>query len=219
MKSVKRKSFKQLLGHIKIQLLIFSVISAFLLTQLFWQLPSFDEMIRLLGIFFDEKGNYVVAVASFLENIIGINAYFPGSAVILSTMAITHGFPMKAVITFLFIYFPSILAHIINYYVGTLLKIKDDTPLKTNLWLWFFGTMWHPSFAAVTSTQCGSKNIPFSKFLFYYLPTGFLWYLFWGTLMYSLGSIGNVGSLFIYIFMIYLFVWTFVDVWRFYSKD
>jgi len=204
----------RIIRRIQLQLIILAIIAILKLLEVLNIISPIADLIPFLTKQFNEKGYLLVGICSFLENIAGFNAYFPGSIVILTAMGLTSGNPIKAILTFLCIYIPSTLAHFINYYAGT--RLSNTVPsasFKSNkLWILFFSTMWHPNFAAITSIKVGSERMPFKIFLKYFFPTSFLWNIFWGTLMYTLGGVGSFGKSFPLIFICYLLIWMFVDI-------
>lgn len=209
------KKIIELFRCIRIQLIIIGIIVILKVLE-FFGLPSIESVIPYLAEKFKQNGYFLVSACSFLENIFGFNAYFPGSIVILTSMSLTAGNPTRGLIMFLFIYFPSIFAQIINYFLGKNLSLPS-IERKRNFWILFFSTMWHPTFASITSTQAESMGLSIKEFLYYYLPTSLFWNCFWAVLMYKIGGIGNTGSSFFIIFYLYLAIWTLLGIIKFYK--
>ena len=210
-------TFSTIISKIKVQLIIIAIILLLKFFEYLGIIPPISRIIPYLTKAFKEHGYFLVAIVSFLENIVGFNAYFPGSIVILTTMTLTSGHPLKAMITFIFIYIPSVFAHFLNFQIGNKL-VNSQLISNKKLWILFFSTMWHPNFAAITSLRAGSIGLSFNQFVGYYIPSSFLWNCFWGILMYKLGSIGDSGRYFPEIFLGYLVLWILLDILLLYRK-
>jgi membrane protein DedA with SNARE-associated domain len=168
---------------------------------------------------FREYGVLAVAPISFLENLIGLNAYFPGSVVILGAMALTSGQPQLAACTFLAIFAPSFAAHQVNFLIGRHFRTNsavyaDAGRYKTSIEinLLFASTLWHPHFAALTSIDSGAQGMSYRRFLSFFTAWFLLWNLFWGVTMYAFGLLLPRESLGLPIIVGFLVVWTLWDL-------
>ncbi len=172
--------------------------------------PTVDNVARSLEGLFTTYGAVAVAGISVLENLVLINAYFPGSLVILTAMAMQAGNPEAAAITFCAIYGGATIGYHLSFLVGRMSdglwkKRSQSTYNSTGLGLLFLATYWHPHLAAVTNTAVGGSPVPYSRFLLYSLLASLPWNLFWGGLMYSAGTLikGEVDlSTVLYVYLV-----------------
>lgn len=183
-------------------------------------IPTIKELMVFLIAFFKSYGLIAVMLCSFIENIAGLNIYFPGSIVILSAMALSAGNPKQAILLFFIITIFSIFAHIINYYSAKKIKhlnIRNQDPPGLSEFLLSF---WHPHFAAIVCVKCGWSDTPANLFLKRMISVAILWYIFWAIMMYYLGSLTvtkNPNRL-IYVFCIYFILWGIWDIYT-YKKE
>lgn len=210
---------KSLLTQIKIiyfatkpELALLAFISVLLLFSFFGVIPSAAELSQKLYSLFVRYGVPLVAICSFLEGIVGINAYFPGAFTILTAMSTTSGDPLRGTVMFLVIFTSSFAANILSFYIGTMspkaqrLIRKDFTRKK------FWATYWHPQLASFTAFELGNfKSIIFSDFIRFAFPPCFSWNLFWGLVMYYSKLTSSATSSFLYVFLIYLIL---VIIWK-----
>ena len=54
-------------------------------------IPPVSEMIFLLNNLFLKYGIPIIAFSSFIEHLVGVNVYFPGSVVIVTAMTLASG--------------------------------------------------------------------------------------------------------------------------------
>jgi membrane protein DedA with SNARE-associated domain len=203
--------------RVQISLLSFLLVLSALSTWGF--IPPLGELTAQLNDLFDAHGVISIGIISFIENVIGLNAFFPGSIVILLAMSMTAGDPERALITFLFIYIPAVAAHNINYMLGVLgfSASKPDegrrikTTSKSSIAYLFAITFWHPHFTALSCLTAGAEGMKYRKFIFWFLSVSLPWNIFWALLMYNVGS--SIGSdiNFMPIMIAYIFVWGVYD--------
>lgn len=200
------------------QLAILSLIGLLYLLSLLGLIPSPDQLNNILVEKFKTYGLPLIAICAFLENLVGVNAYFPGAFTILTGMALTAGNPNRAILTYFAIYLPSYLANILSYYFGFLYKKKNaiSVTLKNrNTLLWFFFTYWHPQLAALTAFSVGSSGaLSQHNFIKNSVGASLFWSVFWGVIIYHFGLFANVAQNFIAIFLCYVVVWTAIDIYK-----
>lgn len=195
-----QKKWRRSFGRIRLQVIIALVLALLITFSVLGIIPSHEQIYQMTGSFFDKYGPLAVAPISFAENIIGVNAYFPGSVAILTAMTLTAGKPSIAIMTFFSIIIPSFCAHQINYLIGRRLRrredgadqeINKDGRYSQNLTanILFMSTMWHPHFAALTSIDAGSQKMPYRRFILLFGFWFTLWNIFWGATMYSFGIV------------------------------
>lgn len=148
----------------------------------------------------------VVAVFAMLENCVGLNLWFPGSVVIISSMAATAGQPGLAVRVFAAILLGSIVAQNCDYWIGRALRsrklieggdlLMEGTITVTSKYWWFLfaGAMWHPQSAALASLFAGTQGLPYARYLKYMISAGTIWGIVWGLTLYLVGGSLNVAE-------------------------
>jgi hypothetical protein len=185
-------------------------------------IPSPQELNRLLVRLFLKYGLPLIALSSLLENIVGLNAWFPGAFTILTGMSLTAGHPSRAILTYLVIYIPAYCANVFSYILGRSQRQSVQTthpPKERDVWLWFVLTYWHPQLASVTAFSMGIRDIvPRSMFLVHSLLVSALWSVFWAVTIYHFGLIANVADYFGILFLMYLLIWAATDTWKFFSR-
>jgi membrane protein DedA with SNARE-associated domain len=147
-----------------------------------------------------------VAVCAFLENVVVVSTYFPGSLVILFSMAATHGNPPRALAVFLTIVVASFSAHQLDYALGrwSLLRV-DMRGAKEPTFRGALAAYWHPTFGSLYSFSTGTHESSYARFMTVYLPVSFAWNVFWGATMYMAGHVpGESGDAFFWLFCGYL---------------
>lgn len=218
----------RLVNTIKIPLFLLFLIIGLDFLEHFGVLPSINDLAIVISSLLEQYGLVIVGPLSFLENIILINTYFPGSIVILTAMALTAGNPVRGLLTYLNIYLFAFLAYHLNYYIG--LYLGDKLQLKAdkhkrkdykviNLWLEFFITFWHPQLAAYTCFKLGEENFQYKDIRKYILVVSFFWNTFWGLAMYFVGQFANTKINFQGLSYIYIIVWLSMKIYRFYSSE
>ena len=219
------QSHGSMLRIIRPQLILLGVVCGLAVASEYNVLPPTSDLLNTLRTLFVRYGLIAVAVCSFLENIIGLNIYFPGSVVILTGMALTAGHPSLALKTWTVIFCFAIMAHYVNFLGGRLLAVRGRylpssrlnsiIGKKTRLLTLFLATFWHPHFAAVTSYACGVNGVGYAPFSGYLaLATG-LWYAFWGFLFYNVGKAIPEKINLSPVFLAYIMIWIIWDVVRY----
>lgn len=219
---------RKLLKKIKIPLLILLFILTIEAMALKNVIPPTDLIFDALVNGVEKHGLVLVAPLSFVENIVGINSYFPGSIVILTAMTLTAGNPIKALLTYLTIYSFAFLAYHVNYFIGIYYYNKEGKSVNSklapnklgssSLWIQFLSTFWHPHFAALTCIYVGSKGYKYSEIFKYMMVSSFVWNTFWGITMYKIGLAANASLNFKWLMYIFLVGWILIDSCRFYKN-
>lgn len=175
---------RPLLKHLRAQLFILGVILVLVVLGRLEVIPSpsaIETMMRRLV----SKGYLALVVIAAVENVGGLNAYFPGSVAILAGMAATKGDPSLAVRAFLAIACGSSVAHGINFALGRRFRgtIASAVPGSRVYWL----SCWHPHFASVAAIAAGQSGVSVRDFVSRFGPAFLCWNVFWGVVMYSFG--------------------------------
>lgn len=219
----------KLLKTIKAPLIIFGVVICLELLAYYQIIPSTDEITLMITDSVERSGLIVVGIISFLENIVGLNVYFPGSVIILIAMAQTAGDPQRAFVTYLVIYAFAFLAYNTNYFLGRYYfkngdkaKNKLMKPKKkySSMWVQFLTTFWHPHFAAVTCLYVGSKGYKYKEIIKYMIVASFIWNTFWAITLYNVGLVTKTTTLNLKgLVYLYLIAWIALDSYKFYKKE
>lgn len=182
-------------------------------------LPPLADVVLLLESFFQTYGLPVVLLTSVLENITYLNAYLPGSVVILTAMALTNGDPLLGFYTFLAIHIGANGGYQISYVLGKILGKESFLPPPPKArWIQAFGTYWHPHLASLTSTFMGQHNVPWRTFTATAFSTSLVYNILWAVLIYNVGNfITKAGNLLWFFVYAYLILWIGYEVYRWYK--
>jgi membrane protein DedA with SNARE-associated domain len=210
---------RSLLRILRPQIFLLAILALFYSLSLAGSLPSPRDLNSLLLRLFKQHGLPIIALSSFIENLIGVNAYFPGAFTILFGMSLTAGNPSKAFATYIAIYIPAYIANVISFFLGNWQCRQDaidKIPTSGKTWSWLFLTYWHPQLAAITAFSAGVRHqIPRRLFLSISFVASLFWSLFWAFLIYHFGLLANIGDYFAVLFLAYLLVWIAKDVLKF----
>jgi membrane protein DedA with SNARE-associated domain len=223
--------FKEFLKYASFPIGILIALGGFLLLYQLFDLPSFAEIINFAQSAYDKHGYYVIAIASFLEGLLVINWYFPGSVVILmgTTFAITG--QQSVLLTVALVTLCLFVASILNFILGKygwyklLLKfgLKNEMDkmkhrLEKHGPKIILVSYFHPHIGSLTATSAGILHIRTRIFMAYSLLAFLLWNSFWTLLVYLVGpqmlKIANFKSL-----MIIIGAWIIVMGFIFYYKS
>ena len=209
-----QNKFFQIIWKVKTQIILITLLTGIFLASHLALIPSPRDLTVLLSNYLSYYGLPLIAVVSFLENIVIFNVYFPGSVVVLTAMSLTAGDPARAVLTYLVVVLPIFVAHHINFLIGRYSN-KQTAPQpfgEGKLFFLFFSTAWHPQLASVTSLAVGSEGIAYTRFVKYLFTVGFAWTIFWGFVMYFFGQIAGATNNLIIPYYIYLNLWLIWDL-------
>ena len=189
----------KLFDAIRVPLILLVFLAALEILSRFGIIPTDEEISLIIGRALDKYGLITIAPLAFLENLVGFNVYFPGSIVILTTMALSAGNPLQAVIIFLIYYLFAVFAYHIDFFASERLKsisifgikFQSQKLSKRNiswpLWLRFLVFFCHPQLASLFCVQLADEKREYSQIIKYLLVFTFGWTLFWSILMYSVG--------------------------------
>ena len=164
-----------------------------------YDLPSQQNIIDSAQGLFSKYGIVAILIAAFLEGLILIGNYFPGSMVIFLGLSLTFGDVNLAIKTCLAILIGLGTGYHVNYFLGKhgLYKfvekfgLKDSVQgLKTRIEkkgyyvvpFIFVGTFGH-----LMSLVLGIMRLPYYHFLFLMLLSTSLYVFFWGTISFFYG--------------------------------
>ena len=176
--------------------------------------PSPDATIAAIGSFLGRASVWFILAISFVENLLIVNVYFPGSVVILFAMAATHGLPARAFAVFAAIVAGSCVAQHVNFLLGRKLALeKRETSLAGLVGIGLV-SFWHPQIGSLASFQAGAAGAQYSVYVMALLLSWLPWNCFWGALMYLVGSVPISGKELTVLMVVYLVIWTTVELLR-----
>jgi membrane protein DedA with SNARE-associated domain len=214
------------LRRIRAQIIVGALLVVCYLLNLAGVIPPPEIVYDRIEKIFSVHGVFFIGPISFIENVVGLNAYFPGSVAILGSMALTAGNPRLALVTFIAIVVPAFLAHQVNYFLGRRIArrsaVGKERGQKMNsrygpgigTHLIFFTTLWHPHFAALTSIDAGSQGLGYRRFTKLFGLWFLFWNIFWGGVMYGFGAVLPRESLGYPIVIVFLVIW---GAWDFFK--
>lgn len=184
-------------------------------------IPEPRELSQKLSHLFSHYGLPLVILCSFLENLAGVNSYFPGALTILTAMALTAGQPAKAIATYLAIYLPALVANILSFRFGLLTRqqgVENGLSVKKTC-MWIAATYWHPQLASLTAYSIGSKNLRFRTFVKCSFPISFAWSVFWAVLIYTSGLLVDFTSYLFLLSFIYAIGWSLLEIFTYLRRQ
>jgi membrane protein YqaA with SNARE-associated domain len=197
--------------------LIVGILGCITMLEMVGVLPSKLVLLDALRESYLRYGAPFIFLVSAVENIVGVNAYFPGSIVILAGMAMTSGKPEVALLTWLMIWAGCIGGNVLDYHLGRWRKNPSDhsenprRSLSGTVTLYLL-SMWHPHYGALSSAIVGAEGVGFSTFLFGMLIGSFVWYVFWGGVMYIIGARFKMAEGMFGVYIGAVLVWAAIDL-------
>lgn len=173
-------------------ILLFILISFLAIYQIF-NLPTNEELIKIVKIYFERFGYPVLFISAFIESLPGICLYFPGSSIVLLAAAFSRQGTLNIFSVILITAAALQLGFTINYFIGkhgwfkifikmglgdTLDNSKTKIEKHGDKWIWL--TYFHPNVGALTSTAYGILKMPFRKFFITSTLATLTWCVFWG---------------------------------------
>lgn len=215
-----RVKFRDLAHVLLPQSILLSFVGALYILSLAGAIPSPKQLNEILVSLFKTYGLVLIAISSFLENLVAVNAYFPGAFTILTGMSLTAGHPGQAVLTYFAIYIPAYCANLISFLLGRSQQWRfrslEKPPKASRLWVWFFLTYWHPQLAAASAFSAGSQpSMDKMNFLTSSLCVSLFWSIFWAIIIYHFGLSASVARHFATLFIVYIVLWAGFDTWKF----
>lgn len=161
---------------------------------------SEKAVLDFLKTFILKYGLIVSFIGAFLEGLLLIGWYFPGSFIIFLTV-ILSGSPERAVLSVAVITLAMYSAYATNYVLGkhgwyrvlSKFGLEDmihdaQRKLEKHTFKAFLFSFWQPGLASFTSTAAGVLQIPWKVFALYAFVALAGWNIFWGTLAYTFGE-------------------------------
>ena len=165
------------------------------------RLPPIEELIPLIEDLFARYGYWVVFIGAFVEGILLVNWYLPGSIVVVLGVAFARGGPLNVFAVIGLIILAFLITTIFNYALGrfgwyrlllrfglgsSLDRVKSRVEHRGLPII--FSTYFHPNFGALTATSAGILHLPFKRFVIYSLAALVAWNTLWGAIVYFFGD-------------------------------
>ena len=181
-----------------------AVLATFGLLYAIWialDLPPEETMAQAAKEYLDRYGLVIVLISAYLEGLLLIGWYFPGTLVIVLALIFAAPHPARFALTAAVAGTGLLSAFVTNFFAGKygwyrlLLAFGLREPLdnaqkrltKYGLSA-IFTTYWQANLASCTSTAAGILQFPASRFLAYSFVAETLWITFWSSLIFFLGS-------------------------------
>ena len=188
---------------LKIMAFPLAVLAVFGLLYAIWlalDLPPEETLIAIARSYLDRYGLAIVLVCAYLEALLVIGWYFPGTLVIIVALIVAAAEPVRyaetAAVGGLGLY----LGQVTNFFAGKygwyrlLLAFGLREPLenaKRRLLKYglsaIFTTFWQANLASCISTAAGILQFSPQRFLVLALLAQTFWFAFWATLIFLLG--------------------------------
>lgn len=176
-------------------------------------------VINFLKGFILEYGLIVSFIGAFLEGLLLIGWYFPGSFIIFLSV-ILSGSPERAAVSVAVVTLAMYFAYVVNYILGRYgwykvlarfgmqeLITDAQKKIETHAPKAFFFSFWQPGLASFTSTAAGVLRLTWKSFFLYAGASLVFWNVFWGILAYTVGE-SIIETLFNpYAILAFIFVW------------
>lgn len=163
-------------------------------------LPTDQEIQQIVTDWIGTYGLPLVFVGSFIEALLFVGIYFPGSLIIFLGVGLAPT-PAHAVLAVLCITAGMFLGYNTNYAMGkygwyrVFMKLgmrasleKAEFKMKQNDTRYILYTYWHPGLAAFTSTAAGILKTRYRRFAFLSFGALFIWNTIWGVVVYQIGE-------------------------------
>lgn len=194
---------------------------------LWLDLPPEETVVAVARSYFETHGLVTVLVAAFVEGLLLIGWYFPGSLVIIFGLIFAGDDVARVAAVAALAAAGLLAAYVVNFLAGRygwyrlLLAFGLREPLanaQRRLVRYglsaIFTTYWQANLSSLVSTAAGILQMPFSRFLACSLAAVAFWITFWSTLIFFLGraALSLAGFRFI---LLMILVWLVVRfVWR-----
>ena len=188
---------------LRIVALPLAILVAFLVLYAVWialDLPPEETIIEIARGYLDRYGVVIVLIAAYLEGLLLIGWYFPGTLVIIFALIVAGQDVARVAQVAALAGSGLVAAYVTNFFIGKygwyrmLLAFGLREPLdKAKVRLTKYGlsailtTYWQANLASVISTAAGILQFPASRFIAYSIAAEAFWVTFWSTLIFFLG--------------------------------
>jgi membrane protein DedA with SNARE-associated domain len=222
---------------LKIIALPLAVLAVFGLLYLIWlslDLPPEDTMVRIAKDYLDRHGILIVLVAAYLEGLLLIGWYFPGTLVIILALVLAGPDPVRVAQVAATAGIGLFAAYVTNFYAGKygwyrlllafgLRAPLDNAQRRLNKYglSAIFTTYWQANLASCISTAAGILQFPPARFIAYSFVAEALWVTFWATLIFFLGkaALSLAGFRMILLLIVIWIAVRLIYRWRFEKRD
>jgi membrane protein DedA with SNARE-associated domain len=189
---------------LKIIALPLSVLGVFTLLYAVWvalDLPPEQTIIEIARSYLDRYGIVIVLICAYLEGLLLIGWYFPGTLVVIFAFVIAGPDALRVAQVAAAAGLGLFAAYLTNFFAGKygwyrlLLAFGLREPLEnaqrrlTRYGLSaIFTTYWQANLASCISTAAGILQFPFRRFALLSLLAEAFWISFWATLIFFLGQ-------------------------------
>src|SRR5947209_501646 len=164
-------------------------------------LPPEETLAQTAKTYLDRYGIVIVLISAYLEGLLLIGWYFPGTLVVVLALIFAAPQPSRFVLVAAIAGAGLVSAYVTNFCAGKygwyrlLLAFGLRQPLEnaqrrlTRYGLSaIFTTYWQANLASCISTAAGILQFPPARFIAYSLAAEALWISFWASIIFFLGS-------------------------------
>jgi membrane protein DedA with SNARE-associated domain len=214
-----------------------AVLAVFGLLYAIWlalDLPPEATIIAIGKSYLDRYGLWIVLVCGYVEALVVIGWYFPGTLVLIFAMIAASPEPVRYVETAAIGAFGLYCGQVTNFFAGKdgwyrlLLAFGLREPLekaKGRLTKYglsaIFITYWQANLASCISTAAGILQFPARRFVVLALVAQTLWFGFWATLIFLLGpaALSLAGFRMILLLILIWIAARLIYRWKFEKRD
>lgn len=188
-------------NHSILKFIIIALVILIISRICFTYFVNFNEFISFISSVYADHGPLILILAGFIEAIVLVGLYFPGSTIILlgATLAGAGVISLPAVIIWTTL--GLVAGYILNYWLGrfggepffekfslneSIEKARGSAQKSNLIYLW---STFHPNIAAVASVALGAMKVNFTKFILAMAVSQLFWSSFWGVLFFYFGMV------------------------------
>lgn len=188
-------------NHSFLKFIIITVVILVVSRICFTYFVDFNHFISFISSIYADHGPLILVLAGFIEAIVLVGLYFPGSTIILlgATLAGAGVISLPAVIIWTTV--GLVAGYTLNYWLGRLggepiftkfglkqsiEKARLNAQKSKLIYLW---STFHPNIAAVAAVALGAMKVNFTKFILAMTVSQFFWSSFWGVLFFYFGMV------------------------------
>jgi membrane protein DedA with SNARE-associated domain len=200
-----------------------AILATFLILYAIWvalDLPPEETLVEIARGYLDRYGVVIVLAAAYLEGLLLIGWYFPGTLVIIFALIVAGQDVARVAQVAALAGAGLVGAYLTNFVAGkygwyrVLLAFGLREPLenaKARLTKYglsaIFTTYWQANLASVISTAAGILQFPMRRFFVYSLAAEAFWITFWASLIFFLGRAAlSLAGFRIILFMLLLWI-------------
>ena len=203
---------KQFLKEIPV--LPMSALIFYIAVVLLWKInliPPPTEVVNVLENLYNKFGLFGLSIASFLEGIIYLGLYFPGSVIIALAVFLSDGSFISLVSISIVVAITLTITSFINYFLGKHVSFKKNKEPSKKLSKNLFLSMLHPNILAFYFFNQGLERKGLWKIVF--VPIVMIPYgLFVAYLLFILSSFAKQQIERSWFFFLLIFIWLIIAV-------